>query len=115
MPSLRQRTLAHGLFRPETGAGNGGHSRRTWVAGLAVGTHVVARNAVNEILQHFLVARLLALVERTVIHGGGDGVPKSIDAGAGRPQLKKAVSLLGVVGMQGRMVGRAERARWVGN
>ena len=35
----------------------------TWVARLTIGTKVVSRNAVNEILQDLFVARLLALAE----------------------------------------------------
>lgn len=34
----------------------------------------------NQVLKDFLVARLLALVHRTVIHDGSDRVPEPVDA-----------------------------------
>lgn len=36
---------------------------RTWVSGLAIGTCVVPRDILNEVLEGLLVARLLALAE----------------------------------------------------
>lgn len=38
----------------------------------------------NQVLKDFLIARLLALVHRTVVHDDSEFVPKSIDAGEGR-------------------------------
>lgn len=53
--------------------GTQGKERRTWVTGLAISTHIVAGDIVNEILERLLVTRLLALVERTVhdLQSGG--------------------------------------------
>lgn len=53
--------------------GTQGKERRTWVAGLAISTHIVAGDIVNEILERLLITRLLALVERTVhaLRSGG--------------------------------------------
>lgn len=50
-----------------------GKERRTWVTGLAISTHIVAGDIVNEVLERLLVTRLLALVERTVhdLRSGG--------------------------------------------
>lgn len=47
-------------------------SGRTWVTGLTISTQIVAGDIVDEILKSLLVARLLALVERTV-HGSRFG------------------------------------------
>jgi hypothetical protein len=48
---------------------------RTWVARTAVGTHIVARDCLDQVLQRALVARLLALVQGRShgVAGGGAG------------------------------------------
>lgn len=74
---MRQVNQHMSLVQTRGGGWQERDSRRTWVASLAIGTNVVARNTVNEVLEDLLIARLLALVERTVVHGDGDVVARA--------------------------------------